>query len=213
MPSTGTPSPRSGPGPHSPLEVRDDRVARIADPSLHTLWINTVPEAKVVKDRVHLDLVPGRRHSRCSTWAPRRTTTRAASSWCRTRAATRCACSRATPAVRSPVRSHCASTAPSRSRPHGGGTTCWAGTSATAPTARRATSMTPPAWAGSCSSSCRSTIGGIVKNRCHWDVTTDDVDQLVARGATRRARPDGDDTFWTVLADPQGNEFCAFEPG
>ena len=49
----------------------------------------------------------------------------------------------------------------------------------------------------------------VVKNRCHWDVTTDDVDELVARGATVvRARGDGID--WTVLADPQGNEFCAF---
>lgn len=48
-----------------------------------------------------------------------------------------------------------------------------------------------------------------VKNRIHLDVTTDDVDALVAAGATvLRAQ---DDTIgWTVLADPQGNEFCAF---
>lgn len=45
-----------------------------------------------------------------------------------------------------------------------------------------------------------------VKNRIHWDITTDDVDGLVARGATVLAeRPS-----WTVLADPDGNEFCAF---
>jgi hypothetical protein len=49
----------------------------------------------------------------------------------------------------------------------------------------------------------------VVKNRWHWDVTTADVDALVAAGATvLRARDD--EISWTVLADPQGNEFCAF---
>ena len=48
-----------------------------------------------------------------------------------------------------------------------------------------------------------------VKNRIHLDVTTPDVDALVAAGATvLRAQ---DETIgWTVLADPDGNEFCAF---
>ena len=49
------------------------------------------------------------------------------------------------------------------------------------------------------------------KNRCHWDVVCDDVDALVAAGATALRTPD-DDVAWTVLADPQGNEFCAFDP-
>jgi len=49
-----------------------------------------------------------------------------------------------------------------------------------------------------------------VKNRLHIDVTTDDVDALVAHGATV-LRAQGDSGLgWTVLADPQGNEFCAF---
>jgi Glyoxalase-like domain len=49
-----------------------------------------------------------------------------------------------------------------------------------------------------------------VKNRVHIDVTTDDVDALVAHGATV-LHPKGEGgTGWTVLADPQGNEFCAF---
>jgi Glyoxalase-like domain len=48
------------------------------------------------------------------------------------------------------------------------------------------------------------------KNRIHIDVTTDDVDALVAHGATvLRAKGDGG-LGWTVLADPDGNEFCAF---
>jgi predicted enzyme related to lactoylglutathione lyase len=49
-----------------------------------------------------------------------------------------------------------------------------------------------------------------VKNRLHIDVTTDDLNALVAHGATVvRAKGDGG-IGWTVLADPQGNEFCAF---
>ena len=48
-----------------------------------------------------------------------------------------------------------------------------------------------------------------VKNRRHWDVTCDDVPALVERGATVLRAPD-DEISWTVLADPEGNEFCAF---
>jgi hypothetical protein len=47
------------------------------------------------------------------------------------------------------------------------------------------------------------------KNRIHWHVLTDGVDGLVARGATvLRARDD--EIGWAVMADPEGNEFCAF---
>jgi catechol 2,3-dioxygenase-like lactoylglutathione lyase family enzyme len=56
-----------------------------------------------------------------------------------------------------------------------------------------------------------------VKNRLHIDLAphlTDDrdalIDALLAKGATTtdigQARADG--TTWTVLADPEGNEFC-----
>jgi hypothetical protein len=48
-----------------------------------------------------------------------------------------------------------------------------------------------------------------VKNRIHWDVDTDSVDALVAAGATVLRAPD-DEIQWSVLADPEGNEFCAF---
>lgn len=50
-----------------------------------------------------------------------------------------------------------------------------------------------------------------VKNRIHWDVFTPDVDALVAAGARVLRAPD-DEITWTVLADPDGNEFCAFPP-
>lgn len=48
-----------------------------------------------------------------------------------------------------------------------------------------------------------------VKNRIHLDVLTDDVSALVAAGA-RVIRPRDEEIRWTVLADPAGNEFCAF---
>jgi hypothetical protein len=48
-----------------------------------------------------------------------------------------------------------------------------------------------------------------VKNRIHWDVATDDLDLLIGAGA-HVLRPQDDEIGWTVLADPEGNEFCAF---
>ena len=50
-----------------------------------------------------------------------------------------------------------------------------------------------------------------VKNRIHWDITSDDVDGIIARGATVLAEPTAA-TPWHVLADPDGNEFCVFPP-
>lgn len=52
-----------------------------------------------------------------------------------------------------------------------------------------------------------------VKNRLHWDVTLEPgvtVNDLRAIGATVLAEPTPDDR-WTVMADPEGNEFCVFE--
>ncbi|MGB0101809.1 MAG: VOC family protein, partial [Nocardioides sp.] len=48
-----------------------------------------------------------------------------------------------------------------------------------------------------------------VKNRIHWDVDVSDVRLLVEHGATVLREPD-EDIGWTVLADPEGNELCAF---
>lgn len=50
-----------------------------------------------------------------------------------------------------------------------------------------------------------------VKNRIHWDVTAPDIDALVEKGASV-LRPPDEDISWTVMADPEGNEFCAFAP-
>ena len=48
-----------------------------------------------------------------------------------------------------------------------------------------------------------------VKNRIHIDVTTPDVQLLLDAGA-ELLRPKDDEIGWHVLADPDGNEFCAF---
>jgi hypothetical protein len=48
-----------------------------------------------------------------------------------------------------------------------------------------------------------------VKNRVHWDVSVDSVTPLAQAGATV-LRDRDDEIGWTVLADPEGNEFCAF---
>lgn len=50
------------------------------------------------------------------------------------------------------------------------------------------------------------------KNRVHWDVTLGDatIDDLVGTGATL-LRPKDASIGWSVMADPDGNEFCAFE--
>jgi hypothetical protein len=54
---------------------------------------------------------------------------------------------------------------------------------------------------------CRVPEAKVVKNRVHVDVYGD-VDELLGRGATHvDTQP-----RWTVLADPEGNEFCVFAP-
>jgi len=50
-----------------------------------------------------------------------------------------------------------------------------------------------------------------VKNRVHWDVAVPTVAPLVDAGAVVLREPD-DEIYWTVLADKEGNEFCAFTP-
>ncbi len=51
----------------------------------------------------------------------------------------------------------------------------------------------------------------LVKNRVHLDIVADDLHALLAAGATL-LRPRDAEIGWDVLADPEGNEFCRFEP-
>ncbi len=48
-----------------------------------------------------------------------------------------------------------------------------------------------------------------VKHRVHLDIYARRLADLETLGSTV-VRPAGDDRTWTVMADPEGNEFCAF---
>ena len=54
--------------------------------------------------------------------------------------------------------------------------------------------------------------GKTAKNRMHLDVMSDDpeahIGALVAAGATRGDHHEQFGAKWTVMADPEGNEFC-----
>ena len=57
--------------------------------------------------------------------------------------------------------------------------------------------------------------GKTVKNRLHIDLAPHksqdrdaEVAALLERGATHADVGQSDDVTWTVLADPEGNEFC-----
>lgn len=54
--------------------------------------------------------------------------------------------------------------------------------------------------------------GKTAKNRCHIDFETDnrdaEVERLVSAGATKVADHAFEEFKWTVMQDPEGNEFC-----
>jgi len=58
----------------------------------------------------------------------------------------------------------------------------------------------------------------IVKNRVHLDITTaaedrdQEIERLLALGARRADIGQTGEESWTVLADPEGNEFCVIRP-
>ncbi|MGW7069317.1 VOC family protein [Streptomyces sp. NPDC054855] len=62
------------------------------------------------------------------------------------------------------------------------------------------------------------TDGKVVKNRLHLDLTSDaedreaEIDRLLALGARRAEVGQSGEESWTVLADPEGNEFCVVRP-
>ena len=58
----------------------------------------------------------------------------------------------------------------------------------------------------------------IVKNRVHLDITTEaqdrdqEIERLLGLGAQRVDVGQTGKESWTVLADPEGNEFCVIRP-
>lgn len=190
------------------VELDDDGDARLAGPTpRHTVWINTVPEPVTVKQRMHLDV---RADSVDEVVALGGEVVDAGSfPW----------------TVMKDVE---------------GGELCVFGTRAGKPAGLMEIVVdTPDAaricawWAGVLGAEAHDHEDGYsyvepvpgapfeslvfvpvpepktVKNRIHIDVTTPDVELLIDAGATLlRARDE--EIRWSVLADPDGNEFCAF---
>jgi hypothetical protein len=58
----------------------------------------------------------------------------------------------------------------------------------------------------------------VVKNRLHLDLTSTaedreaEIERILALGARRADVGQNGDESWTVLADPEGNEFCVVRP-
>jgi predicted enzyme related to lactoylglutathione lyase len=57
----------------------------------------------------------------------------------------------------------------------------------------------------------------VAKNRVHIDINMPDgaeIDRLLGLGASVVQEIRGEDgaLWWTIMADPEGNEFCAFPP-
>jgi catechol 2,3-dioxygenase-like lactoylglutathione lyase family enzyme len=55
--------------------------------------------------------------------------------------------------------------------------------------------------------------GKSTKNRLHLDIRpprsmAEEVERLEAAGATVQRRVDEHGSFWTIMQDPEGNEFC-----
>jgi hypothetical protein len=51
-----------------------------------------------------------------------------------------------------------------------------------------------------------------VKNRVHIDIDVPDRQRLIGAGATLLEGPTAEQ-HWAIMADLEGNEFCAFDPG
>ena len=59
--------------------------------------------------------------------------------------------------------------------------------------------------------------GKTMKNRLHLDLSPPatmaaEVDRLSAAGASVQRRVDEGESHWTVMLDPEGNEFCVMPP-
>jgi hypothetical protein len=55
----------------------------------------------------------------------------------------------------------------------------------------------------------RTAVPKTVKHRVHIDIYAETLAELEAQGS-QVVLPEGDDRRWTVMADPEGGEYCAF---
>jgi len=191
------------------LEVHEDGDANLAGPTKrHTVWLNTVPEPQEVKNRVHLDVrfdsvddAPGALVDKQPHWVVRSDA----------EGLVYCAFGPREGAAPGAFEI-CVDAADSEA------IAAWWGERFGVPVRRREGDRY--VWLEEVPGSpyaywCFNPVPEpkTVKNRVHWDVVLQDatVDDLVAAGATVLRLPD-DEVRWTVMADPEGNEFCAFAP-
>ena len=75
-------------------------------------------------------------------------------------------------------------------------------------------SLSPPGGGGASLDVVAVPDGKTVQNRLHLDLRADgsttaaELERLLALGARHADVGQGPDVSWTVLADPEGNEFC-----
>jgi hypothetical protein len=192
------------------IELHDDGDASVHGPRFPRIWLNRVPEPKVVKNRVHLDLEV---EDVSLLEALGATVVSATGDWtvlADPEGNELCA----SPEETSPVIARAFALCVDCERPVelaawwqkvlGGqlvpapdGTPRWL---------LGAAGLGDLAWKFIPVPEARS-----VKNRLHWDVTAESVRALLDVGATL-LRASDDEISWSVLADPEGNEFCAFTP-
>jgi hypothetical protein len=192
-------------------EAQDDGDGLLTGPTpQHTIWVNRVPEAKTVKDRVHLDIYArdlADLEALGATIVERQNDTRAWTVMADPEGGEFCAFLRSElPAEL--LHGLVVDSADPRAQAR-----WWAGVNGVSVTEN-------DGW---------FTLEGVpgmpiltmdfvpvpepktVKNRIHWDVSVPSVTPLVEAGAAVLREPGGD-IGWHVLGDPEGNEFCAFTP-
>jgi Glyoxalase-like domain len=189
--------------------AKDDGAGLLTGPTpQHTIWINRVPEAKTVKHRVHLDIYAANLadlEALGATVVEPRRGTRTWTVMADPEGGEFCAFLRADiPTER--LHGLVVDSADPREQAQ-----WWAGVYGVGVTEN-------DGW---------STLEGVpgmpiptmdfvpvpepktLKNRIHWDVTVPAVAPLIEAGAIVLREPGGD-IYWHLLADPEGNEFCAF---
>ncbi len=193
------------------VEVRDDAVTCLrGEPPERTTWVNRVPEPKTVKNRVHLDLVRTDVDALVALGASVLHTPDAGWEW---------------HVLADPEGGELCVFAPKPGEPTAlvadavdevASAAWWAdvlgATLAAGPEGRKRWLRDVPGLPYDVWKFVQVPEAKTGKNRWHWDLVCDDVDALVAKGAAILRRPD-EDISWHVLADPEGNEFCAFTSG
>lgn len=194
------------------LQPHDDGPARLSGPSpAHTVWINEVPEPKAAKNRLHLDvqcasvpelealgatvLTPANEHQHWTVMADPE-----GQEFCAF--------------VRTEVPGYRLYELGLDCADHVATSQWWAavlGVEAHADESGFSYIEPMPAAPFSAISFSPVPEPKTVKNRVHLDVDVASIESLVMAGA-RVLRPQDDEIRWTVMADIDGNEFCAFVP-